>query len=185
MLASVPACVSVEQGDDLRQQRRIADRQDPPPVAIRSQPVTGPVGDPAAGALDHRHQRRPIPELQAANIKGTLENVFLSRQSLFEKSAANNDKYMKSFSLRYGSSMDIYNDLDRIMCVPDATDFDNCHTAGRWRASFGILGHHVGSPFDNQTESRYFDIRFFKKGTVHLTFKDERGGWLRRDSVSP
>ena len=112
MLASVPACVSVEQGDDLRQQRRIADRQDPP-VAIRSQPVTGPVGDPAAGALDHRHQRRPVPELQAANIKGTLENVFLSRQSLFEKSAANNDKYMKSFSLRYGSSMDIYNDLDR------------------------------------------------------------------------
>ena len=100
MLASVPACVSVEQGDDLRQQRRIADRQDPP-VAIRSQPVTGPVGDPAAGALDHRHQRRAIPELQAANIKGTLENVFLSRQSLFEKSAANNDKYMNSFSLRY------------------------------------------------------------------------------------
>lgn len=148
------------------------------------------------------------------NIKGTLENVFLQRGQLFEKSVANvfdeltsyfkgntshtegwktndsykvnmklvfpygckfEDKYGGNFSLYYGyGRTDIYNDLDRIMCVLDGQDFAKCHTIGQALDNkFRILGHNVKSPFDNTTESRYFEIRFFKKGTVHLTFKDK------------
>ncbi|HZZ82024.1 MAG TPA: DUF4942 domain-containing protein [Gemmataceae bacterium] len=148
------------------------------------------------------------------NIKGTLENVFLQRRSLFEKSVANvfdeltsyfkgntnhtegwktndsykvneklvfpygckfEDKYGGNFSLNYGyRRTDIYNDLDRIMCVLDGKDFADCHTIGHALDNkFHILGHNVKSPFDNTTESRYFSIRFFKKGTVHLVFKDK------------
>jgi hypothetical protein len=73
------------------------------------------------------------------------------------------------------SRIDIYNDLDRIMCVLDGKDFDACATIAKAMDNkFHILGYSVKSPFDNTTESRYFDIRFFKKGTVHLKFKDEK-----------
>jgi hypothetical protein len=148
------------------------------------------------------------------NIKGTLENVFLQRGMLFEKSVANvfdeltsyfkgntnhtegwksndsykvnlklvfpygckfEDKYGGNFSLYYGyGRTDIYNDLDRIMCVLDGKDFAECHTIGQALDNkFRILGHNVKAPFDNNTESRYFEIKFFKKGTVHLVFKDK------------
>jgi hypothetical protein len=148
------------------------------------------------------------------NIKGTLENVFLQRGKLFEKSVANvfdeltryhkgntnhtegwktndsykvnqkivfpwgckfDDKYMHSFSRQdYGSQIDIYSDLDRVLCVLDGQDFAKCHTINTaMENKFRILGNDVKAPFDNTTESRYFDIRFFKKGTVHLTFRDK------------
>jgi hypothetical protein len=144
------------------------------------------------------------------NIKGTLENVFLQRGKLFEKSVANvfdeltkyangntnhtegwktNDSYKvnqklifpwgcsfsyDNFSMRYDKQIDIYNDLDRILCVLDGQDFAECHTiAEAMRKKFNILGYGVKAPFDNTTESRYFEIKFFKKGTVHLTFKEK------------
>lgn len=158
-----------------------------------------------------RHGNIPFT---AANIKGTLENVFLSRQKLFEQSAANvfdelrkyhpdnchhtegwksnsgykinrkivfpygcefEDKYMHSFRLSWGGNLDIYNDLDRVLSVLDSQDFSNCHTVGQaLENKFRILGYGVKSPFSNTTESRYFEIKFFKKGTVHLYFKDEK-----------
>lgn len=148
------------------------------------------------------------------NIKGTLENVYLQRKTLFEKSVANvfdeltkffngntnhtegwktndgykvnqkiifpygcrfEDKFGGNFSMQYyGGQIDIYNDLDRILCVLDGKDFAECHRI--WDAmdnKFRILGHDVKAPFDNTTESRYFEIKFFKKGTVHLVFKDK------------
>jgi Domain of unknown function (DUF4942) len=149
------------------------------------------------------------------NIKGTLENVFLQRGRLFEKSVANvfdeltryyngntshtegwktNDNYKVNtkivfpygcqfeakyggyFSLRYGyGGIDIYSDLDRVLCVLDGEDFGQCHTIQRALDNkFTILGRNVRSPFDNTTESRYFAIKFFKKGTVHLKFKDRK-----------
>ena len=149
-----------------------------------------------------------------ANIKGTLENVFLQRNRLFEKSVANvfdeltryyngntsytegwktNDsykvnekivfpygcqfekKYGGNFNLLYGyGGIDIYNDLDRVLCVLDAADFDTCHTIqAALDNKFHILGYNINYPFDNTAESRYFEIKFFKKGTVHLRFKDK------------
>lgn len=153
------------------------------------------------------------------NIKGTLENVFMARRELFEKSVANvfdelvkyykgnanhtegwksNSPYkvnkklvfpwgckfdtqFKYFSTNYGrGDMDLYNDLDRVLCVMDGRDFTNkdgderqCRTIGAaLENKFRILGHNVGAGFDGTTESTYFNIKFFKKGTVHLEFKD-------------
>lgn len=153
------------------------------------------------------------------NIKGTLENVFLQRGKLFEKSVANvfdeltryyngntnhvegwktNDsykvnqklvfpwgcsfdaKYFNKFELCFhGSQIDVYHDLDRIMCVLDGNDFEKCHTiASTLDIRFRNLGHNVRAPFDNECQSDYFNIKFFKKGTVHLTFRD-RDLWAR------
>ncbi|MBL4886516.1 MAG: DUF4942 domain-containing protein [Planctomycetaceae bacterium] len=40
------------------------------------------------------------------------------------------------------------------------------------KRKFDILDRDIHSPFDNLTESRFFDIKFYMKGTVHLTFKN-------------
>ena len=41
------------------------------------------------------------------------------------------------------------------------------------RQHFNNLGRiRTGETFDKDCESTYFKIRFFKKGTIHLTFKD-------------
>lgn len=148
------------------------------------------------------------------NIKGTLENVFLNRKKLFEKSVVNvfdalcrydaknrnhvegwktnsnfkvnkklifpygcsfDSKYGHSFSMSYGHRVDIYNDLDRCLAVLDGKDFLTVGTIGHALDNkFRILGHNIGRGFDNTTESQYFNIKFFKKGTVHLEFKDAK-----------
>ena len=86
------------------------------------------------------------------------------------------DRDCRHFRLNYyGSMMDIYNDLDRVLCVLTGRDFETCDTVGEaLRRKFDILGWGVKSPFDNETESRFFRIRFYMKGTVHLTFKDDQ-----------
>ena len=84
------------------------------------------------------------------------------------------DKDFRKFTTSYGSSMmDIYNDLDRVLCVMTGRNFEHCETIGEaLRRKFDILGYDVKSPYDNETESRFFFIKFYMKGTVHLTFKD-------------
>lgn len=159
----------------------------------------------------------------AANIKGTLENVFLQRQKLFEKSVANvfdeltrhykgnaasegwksndnykvNDKlvfpwgchfdsqYMGKFELSYTSGIiDIYTDLDRVMAVLDGTKFEEITTIGAaLKRKFDRIGstYHPGEGYStgsNTVDSTYFIIKFWKKGTVHLKFRD-RELWER------
>ena len=72
------------------------------------------------------------------------------------------------FSQAYGSSMiDIYSDLDRVLSVLDGRQFDRVYTIG---AAIEIaIRNDRNSP--QTTGSLYFDIRYFKKGTVHLKWK--------------
>jgi len=146
------------------------------------------------------------------NIKGTLENIWLQRQKLFEMSVANvfdeltryykgntswhegwktNDNYKvnKKIIFPYGCSfekqwgfrslygygmIDIYNDLDRVVCMLDGQDFAKCYTIGQ-ALEAGFEHHKYGRQSSlNYVESRYFEIRFYKKGTVHLVWKDEK-----------
>lgn len=148
------------------------------------------------------------------NINGTLENVFLQRKKLFQKSVANvfdelcrhfkgngssegwktNDSYKvnrklifpygckfghedydRTFSLSYRGDIYIYYDLDRILCVLDGKDFETCRTIGAaMDNAFKCLGKVGASAFYNECQSEFFDIKFWKKGTVHLKFRDEK-----------
>lgn len=81
------------------------------------------------------------------------------------------DADFNSFRLRYDSADRIYTDLDRILCVLDGKPFDNCSTVGA--ALSRAFDHKYHSISDQVTESEYFDIRFYKKGTVHLKWKRE------------
>jgi hypothetical protein len=94
------------------------------------------------------------------------------------------------FRTRYDSDMDIYNDLDRVLCVLAGQDFSKCHTIGkaldlkfrylegfRERVDRGKQCYKAGwSQSEQQCQSQFFNIRFFQKGTVHLTWRDQ-GLW--------
>lgn len=91
---------------------------------------------------------------------------------------------MGRLELDYRGAIDVYNDLDRIMCVLDGENFEECLTIGR---ALEYRFKQYGSKYDNGVQystsnntcqSHYFDIRFFKKGTVHLTFRS-RELWER------
>jgi hypothetical protein len=110
----------------------------------------------------------------ANHVEGwkTNDNYKINRKIIFPYGCSF-DRDFRKFSTRYGGSVDIYNDLDRVLCVLTGRDFSTCETIGEaLRRIFDILGYNVKSPFINETESRFFEIKFFMKGTVHLTFKD-------------
>ncbi len=70
--------------------------------------------------------------------------------------------------------MDIYNDLDRVLCVLAGRKFEECRTVEKaLRASFQrrAAAYTASNQF---CESEFFEIRFFKKGTIHLMWKDAK-----------
>jgi hypothetical protein len=81
------------------------------------------------------------------------------------------DADFNSFRLRYDSADRIYTDLDRILCVLDGQPFDKCYTVGA--ALSRAFDRKYRSISEQITESQYFEIRFYKKGTVHLKWKRE------------
>jgi hypothetical protein len=79
---------------------------------------------------------------------------------------------LQGFSTRYDGPIDLYHDLDRVLCVLDGAK--ECFTIGyALNAKFRNLGTipNCPGPFDNTCESTYFSIKFWKKGTVHLKWK--------------
>lgn len=136
--------------------------------------------------------RRKLFEMSVANVFDELtryhkanhvhsegwksnDSYKVNKKLVFPWGCEFDDKYCKDFKLRWsGSTMDIYNDLDRVLCVLDGKDFTQCYTIETaLRDAFHTLGSYVTSPFDNTAISQYFHIRFFKKGTVHLVWRDE------------
>ncbi len=104
----------------------------------------------------------------------TNDSYKVNRKIIFPWGCRFEKEYGRSFSTCYGGQIDIYNDLDRILCVLAGKDFEDCGTIDRAMSNkFHILGHGVKQGFDNQTESEFFHIKFWMKGTVHLTFKDD------------
>ncbi len=175
--------------------------------------------------LDSKQQERFMRDVErestipftAENIRGTLENVFLSRKKLFDESVANvfdelcshaaengegpemperikghwnntgwktnatykvnkklifpyavemdyGGRYLREKGFGSGSSAVVCMDLDRILCVLDGKPFDKCFTV-RHAIDHAMPGELV--------ESQYFEIRGYKKGTLHLKWKRE------------
>lgn len=82
---------------------------------------------------------------------------------------------LDSFSLSH-SRYSEYSDIDKVMCYLSGKNFDECHTICRaleWK--FKKLGNVKAGSFDGTCESQFFKLRFFKKGTLHIEFKDP---WL-------
>jgi hypothetical protein len=94
------------------------------------------------------------------------------------------DAKFDSFNLysKYDREIDIYNDLDRVVCILTREPFADCNTiekavrsalleydARRWKRS-------PGKPIDavKGIISDHFEIDLFKKGTAHVKFRDPK-----------
>jgi hypothetical protein len=103
------------------------------------------------------------------------DNYKVNKKLVFPYGCTFNKGYGRYFNLYHGARIDIYNDLDRVLCVLAGKDFDDCFTVYKaLDQKFRSLGHNVTQGFDSEAESEFFRIRFFMKGTVHLTFRDEK-----------
>ena len=102
------------------------------------------------------------------------------------------DKTFDSFHLYSAwTKIDVYRDLDRVLCILAGTTFERCKTIeDALRGAFEAFR----TTGEMKSSSDHFDIRFFKKGTLHLTFKDRKlwqefnlnaakgRAWLGRDT---
>lgn len=81
------------------------------------------------------------------------------------------------WELRGGySGSRIYADLDRVLAFLAGKNLESCLTIEKaLRDQFvGLNRGNIPSSVQNyRTESEFFEIRFFKKGTMHLVWKDE------------
>lgn len=77
-----------------------------------------------------------------------------------------------SLDYRRGFSVD---DIDKAMCLVDGKDFETIHTIrDALNSRFRSIGDNYKNGTNNTTESKYFNLKFFKKGTLHLQFKDDK-----------
>lgn len=72
---------------------------------------------------------------------------------------------------------DKLDDIDRALCMVTGKDLNEVHSI---RAvldrHFSNIGSEIGpnTQYDNTAESEFFHLRFFKKGTLHMTFRDKK-----------
>lgn len=83
-------------------------------------------------------------------------------------------RYGDKFSLDYSyySKLD---DIDRALCYITGKQMKSIKTIKNSLSDFfTILGKvRTGDKFNSDCESEFFNIKFFKKGTIHITFKDK------------
>lgn len=82
--------------------------------------------------------------------------------------------YGDTFNVNYGKQSE-YSDIDKAMCYISGHDYNTITTIYKAMDShFSKIGKVKSGTFDNVCHSQFFDIKFFKKGTIHLTFKNEK-----------
>lgn len=83
-------------------------------------------------------------------------------------------EHCQDFSIDW-SRQDSYSDIDKVMCWLTGENYDRIlHITTALEYKFRQLGRVGSGTFPNTCQSTFFYLKFFKKGTVHLEFKDER-----------
>ncbi|WP_187632200.1 class I SAM-dependent methyltransferase [Hymenobacter lutimineralis] len=82
--------------------------------------------------------------------------------------------YGSRFKMNYHLHSE-YSDIDKVMCYLTGENHDTCYTIEQaLKTRFDRLGKvYPGEQFENECESQFFNLRFFKKGTLHIEFKEE------------
>lgn len=86
---------------------------------------------------------------------------------------------LKDYGDRFSSNSNKwseYSDIDKVMCYLTGTSYEECDTIyGAMSRTFEKVGTvRTGDEFKATGESQFFNFRFFKKGTLHIEFKDEK-----------
>jgi hypothetical protein len=83
-------------------------------------------------------------------------------------------EYGNDFRIDY-RHREMYDDVDKVMCYLTGEKYETTVLIEHaLEAKFRELGRVGSGTFDNVCESKFFKIRFFKKGTIHLEFLDSR-----------
>lgn len=81
------------------------------------------------------------------------------------------DNIFKSYTFEYSNEHKV-NDLDLIMCFLTGQKMSSIETVKNvLQKEFDK--HRAGEPISTKVESTFFEIKFFKKGTLHFKFKDK------------
>lgn len=93
-------------------------------------------------------------------------------------------QYMNSYDIKkYGDKLSInyhkqseFSDIDKVMCYLVGKDYNKL-VGDLYSALYNklkIIGNiKTGDKFDSEFESHFFKCKVFRKGTLHITFKDE------------
>ncbi|EIY5235562.1 DUF4942 domain-containing protein [Klebsiella sp. CN_Kp088] len=149
-----------------------------------------------AQARDQWHknlEEGDLPAISEANILSTFEQLHLNKMEVFERGIINVFKGLSwdyktnspcsfgkkiiinhlvthnrwGFSLNWGWRRDQLADLERMLFLLDGKPIPD----SRGDISFRLMEHIRDNPAKNAYEDEYFSIRYFQKGTAHLTFK--------------
>lgn len=149
-----------------------------------------------AQARDQWHknlEEGDLPAITEANILSTFEQLHLNKMEVFERGIINVFKGLSwdyktnspcsfgkkiiinnlvthnrwGFSLNWGWRRDQLADLERMLFLLDGKPIPD----NRGDISIRLMEHIRDNPAKNAYEDEYFSIRYFQKGTAHLTFK--------------
>jgi len=89
------------------------------------------------------------------------------------QSASDLKTYGDKLSMAYSGTLD---DIDKVLCYIEGYEFKWITTIRTAiNRKFDEIGKiRTGDKFDSTCSSTFFNIKFYKKGTIHLTFKDEQ-----------
>ncbi|NLS55163.1 DUF4942 domain-containing protein [Hafnia alvei] len=134
-----------------------------------------------------------IPEISEANILSTFEQLHLNKRDVFERGIINVFKGLSwdyktnspcsfgkkiivnnlvshnrwGFSLNWGWRRDQLADLERMLFLLDGKSIPD----NRSDISTRMMEYIRDNPTKDVYEDEFFSIRYFQKGTAHLTFK--------------
>jgi len=149
-----------------------------------------------ARARDQWHknlEEGDLPSISEANILSTFEQLHLNKMDVFERGIINVFKSLSwdyktnspcsfgkkiiinnlvthnrwGFSLNWGWRRDQLADLERMLFLLDGKPIPD----NRGDISIRLMEHIRDNPAKDVYEDEFFRIRYYQKGTVHLTFK--------------
>ncbi|WP_039057649.1 DUF4942 domain-containing protein [Enterobacter sp. Bisph1] len=149
-----------------------------------------------AQARDYWHknlEEGDLPAISEANILSTFEQLHLKKMDVFERGIINVFKGLSwdyktnspcrfgkkiivnnlvnhnrwGFSLNWGWRMDQLADLERMLFLLDGRPIPE----SRGDVTTRLMEHIRDSPSKDVYEDEFFSIRYFKKGTAHLSFR--------------
>lgn len=142
---------------------------------------------------DKNLEEGELPAISEANILSTFEQLHLNKMDVFERGIINVFKGLSwdyktnspcsfgkkliinnlvrhsrwGFSLNWGWRRDQLADLERMLFLLDGKPIPD----NRGDVTIRLMDHIRDSPSKDVYEDDFFSIRYFQKGTAHITFK--------------
>lgn len=135
----------------------------------------------------HEENRCPLGHWKTNNKYKVNRKIILPRW--VEWGTYSSQSYLNQYGANFyvnSSYYSKYTDIDKVMCYLTGKHYKNVEKDGEviakgiktiydaLKEKFEKLGTVKGGAFDGTCQSEFFNLRFFKKGTLHIEFKDKK-----------